>query len=94
MRPSVPVQLSKLGVACGLVAVRSPVAGSSGTRRSTACMPFWCETRCRSSAYVFSATTGEMPNHDPRVLNGMSWTEKAGLDGAAVMQRDSFLEQG
>lgn len=43
---------------------------------------------------VFSATTGEIPNHDPRVLNGMSWTEKAGPDGAAVMQRDSFLEQG
>ncbi|CAM5688899.1 hypothetical protein SAFG77S_00866 [Streptomyces afghaniensis] len=50
-------------------------------------MPFWCETRWRSSAYVFSATTGEMPNQDPNVLNGMSWTEKAGPDdGAAVMK--------
>jgi hypothetical protein len=50
-------------------------------------MPFWCETRWRSSAYVFSATTGEMPNQDPNVLNGMSWTVKAGPDdGAAVME--------
>ena len=27
------------------------------------------------------------------MLNGMSWTEKAGPDEAAVMGRDSFLEQ-
>lgn len=49
-------------------------------------MPFWCETRWRSSARVFSASTGEMPNQDPCVLNGMSWTEKAGPDGTAVMK--------
>ncbi|GGX18852.1 hypothetical protein GCM10010383_56080 [Streptomyces lomondensis] len=58
-------------------------------------MPFWCDTTWRSSAYVFSATTGEMSNQEPYALNGMSWTEKAGPAGeAAVMWRDSFLEQG
>ncbi len=57
-------------------------------------MPFWCETRWRSSAYVFSATTGEMSNQDPYVLNGMSWTEKAGPERSAVMKGHSFLEQG
>lgn len=57
-------------------------------------MPFWCETRWRSSACVFSATTGEMSNQDPWVLKGMSWTEKAGPDRSAVMKRHSFLGQG
>ncbi|GAB2618538.1 hypothetical protein GCM10027168_58570 [Streptomyces capparidis] len=54
-------------------------------------MPFWCETRWRSSACVAWATTGETPNHEPWVLNGMSWTEKAGPDRAAVMRWHSFL---
>lgn len=57
-------------------------------------MPFWCETRWRSSAWVFSATTGERSNQDPYVLNGMSWTEKAGPGRAAVMWCHSFLGQG
>lgn len=81
-----PVQRSRPGLVSIRVTARLPVARDEGGSRRTACMPFWCDTRWRSSARSLSASTQEMPNQEPRVLNGMSWREKAGPDRAAVMR--------